>query len=143
MPITFRWASMTDKSLTASGSFRNKPRRRFTAEYKRQVVRTLLASAESMAQVARDHDLNHNQLARWRQQYLQGQFNQALSRAEATQALVPVTVAQAQPLSVPAKLNGIAPSPITSLELRLAKGTVIITVPLDGVLLRELIGALQ
>jgi len=134
---------MTDNFLIASGSFRNKPRRRFTVEYKRQVVRTLLASAESMAQVARDHDLNHNQLARWRQQYLRGQFNEALSRSEATQALVPVTVAQPQPLPVPATLNGIAPSRVTSLELRLPKGTVVITGPLDGVLLRELIGALQ
>jgi transposase len=133
---------MADKSLTASGSFRNKPRRRFTTEYKRQVVRTLLASAESMAQVARDHDLNHNQLARWRQQYLQGQFNEALSRS-ATQALVPVTVAQPEPLPVPAKLSGVAPPPINVLELRLPKGTVVIKGALDGFLLRELIGALQ
>lgn len=55
-------------------TFRSEPRRRFTNEYKRQVVQTLLASPMSLSRVVREHDLNHNQLARWRREYEQGKY---------------------------------------------------------------------
>lgn len=58
-------------------TFRNEPRRRFTNEYKRQVVQTLLTSPMSLSRVAREHDLDHNQLARWRREYEQGKYGTA------------------------------------------------------------------
>lgn len=66
---------MTDASLPATGSFRNEPRRSFSREYKRQVVETVLASPSSLARVARGHDLNHNQLSRWRREYQRGLYD--------------------------------------------------------------------
>jgi transposase-like protein len=56
------------------GTFRNEPRRRFSAQYKRELVETILASPLSLARVAREHELNQNQLARWRREYEQGKF---------------------------------------------------------------------
>ena len=144
MPIKFRWASMTDNSLAANGSFRNKPRRRFTTEYKRQVVQALLVSSDSMAQVARDHDLNHNQLARWRQEFLQGRFNEVCAPpSRAMPSLVPVALVASQHLPVQAKSYDGPRTASTSLELRLPKGTLVINAELDGSILRELIEALQ
>ncbi|WP_458764628.1 transposase [Cupriavidus basilensis] len=35
---------------------------------------TLLSSTMSLARFAREHDLNHNQLARWRREYEQGTY---------------------------------------------------------------------
>lgn len=54
---------MKSSGVSAVRTFRNGPRRRFSAQYKRELVESVLASPLSLARVAREHDLNHNQLA--------------------------------------------------------------------------------
>ena len=79
--------SSTELSTT---SFRNLPRRRFTREFKRDVVEHLLHSGRTVAEVAREHDLHPNQLCRWRNNYQRG-IGQTV-RPTTNTALVPVTV---------------------------------------------------
>ncbi|WP_430869468.1 transposase [Cupriavidus basilensis] len=71
------WASLLATATLIGSTFCNEPRRRFTNEYKRQVVQTLLASPMWLSRVAREHDLNHNQLARRRREYEQGKCGTA------------------------------------------------------------------
>lgn len=122
-------------------TFRNEPRRRFTNEYKRQVVQTLLASPMSLSRVAREHDLNHNQLARWRREYEQGKYGSAAN--EVTE-FVPVCVG---PLvsgtlpEVPAAEEATRRA-VATVELHLPKGKVVIR-DVSPDCLRDLIEALR
>ena len=44
--------------------YRNLPRRRFSREFKREVVEMLIEEAATVAEVAREYDLHPNQLFR-------------------------------------------------------------------------------
>ena len=46
-------------------------RRRFTAEFKAEVVLEALSGATSQAEVCRCHNLNENQLSHWKRQLLE------------------------------------------------------------------------
>ena len=118
-------------------TFRNEPRRRFTVEYKREVVRALLASPMSLARVARDYDLNHNQLARWRHEYEHGKYGEPVQSADGATPFLSVSVRSSD-----ASADGAVGSAATSVELHLPKGKVVIhNVSTDC--LRELIEALR
>jgi transposase len=58
--------------ISAARTFRNEPRRSFSTQYKRELVEMVLASPTSLARLAREHDLNQNQLTKWRREYEQG-----------------------------------------------------------------------
>jgi transposase len=124
-------------------TFRNEPRRRFTVEYKRQVVRALLASPMSLARVARDYDLNHNQLARWRHEYERGKYGEPAQSADGATSFLSVSVEPAMSArSSDASAGGPVGSAVTSVELHLPKGKVVIhNVSTDCLL--ELIEALR
>lgn len=130
---------MTDTFLPATSSFRHEPRRRFTREYKRQVVEAVLSSSSSLARVAREHDLNHNQLSRWRREYQRGLYDSPSSSPTLLPVRVDATVAQAAPVAVVARPA--APSP--ELELHLPKGKVVIRGAMTAPLLRQVIEAMQ
>src|SRR3546814_7681757 len=49
-------------------------RRRYTVDFKRQVVQESMASGASIAGVAMAHGLNANQLHNWRWQFRRGDF---------------------------------------------------------------------
>lgn len=51
-------------------SYRRLPRRRFTHEFKQEVVERLLHTGVTVAQLAREHALHPNQLCRWRNEFL-------------------------------------------------------------------------
>lgn len=132
---------MTHEVLAVSRSYRNNPRRRFSRAYKREVVQTLLASCESMARVARDHELNHNQLSRWRKEYEQGLLEDG--GVQASPQLVPVVVS-GNPVAASAPTRpGRCAQPEQMLELRLAKGTIVMRGSLTASLLRSVIEAMQ
>ena len=132
---------MTDVTLPATSSFRNEPRRRFSREYKRQVVETVLASPSSLARVAREHDLNHNQLSRWRREYQRGMYDPP----SASPRLLPVCLdtdsmqEAAVPIAAPATASMLSPT----LELHLPKGKVVIRGAMTMPLLRQVIEAMQ
>jgi len=46
-------------------------RRKFTAEYKAQVVLDLVSGAKSAAELCREHQLNPQLLARWKAEFLE------------------------------------------------------------------------
>lgn len=71
--------------------------RRFRSKQeRRQIVEETLKPGASVALVARAHDLNANQVFKWRRQYQQGRLE-----VSATATLLPVKITS--PSSVPAK----------------------------------------
>ncbi len=63
-------------------------RRRYTVEFKRQVVQESMVGGASIARVAMAHGLNANQLHNWRWQYRRGDFGPLTE----TPALLPVHI---------------------------------------------------
>jgi transposase len=64
-----------------------KRRRRFDAAWKRALVEQALVPGASVAKLARDHDVNTNQLFQWCRQH-----ERASSGAQAESPLVPVVI---------------------------------------------------
>lgn len=116
--------------------YRNEPRRRFSSAYKCQVVQALLSSAMSLARFAREHDLNHNQLARWRREYEQGKYGAV---AEVAKDFVPVCVEPM--LSSPSPVVP-ASRAMATIELHLPKGRIVMH-DVSQACLHELIEALR
>ena len=54
--------------------WRSKPRRAFSIEQKHELVQLCLRPGASVARIARDHDINANQLFKWRRLHLRGQL---------------------------------------------------------------------
>ena len=48
--------------------------RRFTNEFKRQIVEELLSSSSSSAQLCRRHSISSSLLSHWKKQYAKGSF---------------------------------------------------------------------
>jgi transposase len=49
--------------------------RRFSLEFKRQIVEELLSGQSSLAQLSRRHSLSSSLLYHWKKQYSRGKFN--------------------------------------------------------------------
>ena len=102
------------------GATTRQRRRRYEKAFKEALVEKTLVPEASVARVAREHDINANQLFKWRRQYL---AEQRSSSASAQATLVPVTV-----LSEGVD-NNVAPSSESSstaglIEIVLTGGTV-------------------
>lgn len=74
-------------------------RRRYSTAYKRQMVEETMAGELSVSQVARRHDVNANQLFRWRRLYLDGK----LGKRDAQ--LLPVEISQAVPSAATGQID--------------------------------------
>jgi transposase len=74
----------TDSPGKASGA----SRRRYAAEFKRQLVRMSLVPGASAAKIALKHQLNANLLFKWRRQYLR----EIAGAAAESVKLLPVTI---------------------------------------------------
>jgi transposase len=96
------------------------------------VEETLLPGA-SVSRVARRHDVNANQVFRWRKFYREG-------RLGARTSFLPVTVAQE--LSVEARKQQDHILSSGSIEIQLAKGALRISGNVDVIVLRAVIEAL-
>lgn len=82
---------MLEAGLERRGAAR-KPRRRRSAAERRRIVEETLAPGSSVAQVAREHGINANQVFQWRRLYRDGRLTGV--RRGGTK-LLPVTVADA------------------------------------------------
>lgn len=135
--------SMSEISV---GSYRSLPRRRFTKEFKREVVERLLNSDLTVAQLAREHAIHPNQLCRWRHEYRQ-ELGAAWDGAEATRLLPIALVAQTearQPATLAATCRASDnPEGEVGLRIALAKGEVVVLNGCAPELLRAAIQALQ
>lgn len=83
-------------------------RRRYSVAYKRQVVEETFEPDASVSVVARRHDVNANQLFRWRKEYRDGLL-------ETGGELVPIRVAASAPC---------APTPLPEAESRTSESGV-------------------
>ncbi|MBC2771203.1 IS66-like element accessory protein TnpA [Pusillimonas minor] len=77
-------------------------RRRYTVDFKRQVVQESMASGASIAGVAMAHGLNANQLHNWRWQFRRGAFGPITEGPVLLPVQIKAVSAQAQPQ--PAKI---------------------------------------
>lgn len=91
---------------------RNRPRQRYSTEFKRQVVEQTIVANSSAASVALSHGINANLLLRWRREYLQGAFGPV-----AQPVLLPVHISSAA--AVPDSAESASEKPqIDYIELR-------------------------
>ncbi|WP_181920071.1 IS66-like element accessory protein TnpA [Paraburkholderia sp. BL6669N2] len=114
--------------------------RRRTVDEKRQIVEETLSSGRSVAEIARNHELNANQLFDWRKQYLDGRLG--MNGREC--ALLPVTVNEAGDSGVaePAASTPLAPAP-GKIRIQLPRGEILVEGSVDPDTLRVVIQCLS
>jgi transposase len=82
--------------MGAGMEVRERRRRYWTIQEKRQIVEQTLSSVSSLASVAREDGVNANQVFYWRKLYLAGQLGNN-DVAEQQVPLLPVSVSEEQP----------------------------------------------
>lgn len=104
-------------------------RRRFDQAWKRDVVEQALQPGASIAKIARDHDLNTNQLFKWCRQH-----EGALASVKAAAPMLPVVIDEKE---------GSTSAAETCLIVKLARGSLRFEGPVDLDVLRTLVQALS
>jgi transposase-like protein len=104
-------------------------RRRFSAQFKRELVEQALRSDVSLSAVALANGVNANQLTRWRRLYL---------REQAPGALVPVVVTEAA-VPTPAPLAMVASAPTGEIEWCHGDTRLVVRGSVDATVLRTII----
>jgi transposase len=114
-------------------NYRNQPRRRFSREFKREVVELLLAQAATVAEVARTYDLHPNQLCRWRTEYFRGEYGATSAKGAPPATFLPVEVADTLDMpkalavsDAPDAVQGGIRCRIPRLKVVLAKGQILL-----------------
>ena len=131
-------------SETSETSPARQRRRRYDAAFKRAIVEQTLAPGASVARIAREYDINANQLFKWRRQFLLEES--AASRlGESTPSaisLLPVTVVQEEKAPA-ASPSPAAPSAVGQIEITLAGGTVRVQGAVDSATLQLVLSSLR
>ena len=110
-------------------------RRRFTAEFKREVVERTLVPGASVSAIALEHRLNTNLLFKWRRDHLR-----QLAGVGQTPRMLPVTVDAAEAtLAKPAQRTGAA----NVIEIELAGGRIRLRGAVDVASLRAVVDLLS
>jgi transposase len=109
--------------------------RRRTIEERREIVEETLVAGASVSRVARRHDVNANQVFYWRKLYREGQLG-----GDRTTQLLPVKVCNDRPAKA-VEGDGLAVRSGT-MEIKLPKGTLRISGPVDEVALRAVLECL-
>jgi transposase len=104
-------------------------RRRFSAQFKRELVEQALRPEVSLAAVAQANGVNANQLARWRRLYLRDEAPTALIPVRVTEAVLPMTTA------VPIT----ASAPLGEIEWRHGDTCLVVRGSVDTTVLRTII----
>lgn len=105
-------------------------RRRFDRTWKRELIEQALRPGASVAKLARDNDLNTNQLFKWCRQH-----QRSMAQAVTPAALLPVVVREEAPQLAPATSSLV-------LTLQLTRGSMRFEGPLDIDLVRALVQTL-
>jgi transposase len=121
-------------SETAETQPRRQRRRRYDSAFKRAIVEQTLAPGASVARIAREHDINANQLFKWRRQFLleQSAASGPVEPTPSAISLLPVTVVGEE-----------AAVPAGQLEIQLAGGTVRIQGAVDKAMLQVVLSSLR
>jgi transposase len=112
-------------------------RRRYDPAFKKAIVEQTLRPGASVARIAREHDINANQLFKWRRQFLLDGSAVAGS-GEPTPSpisLLPVTVVGEE--------TAAPPSPPGQIEVQLAGGTVRVRGTVDKAMLQVVLSSLR
>ena len=109
--------------------------RRRTIEERREIVEETLVAGASVSRVARRYDVNANQVFYWRKLYREGQLG-----GDRTTQLLPVKVRDDRP-SKAVEGDGLAVR-LGTMEIKLPKGTLRISGPVDEVALRAVLECL-
>jgi transposase len=91
----------TQQTDTAAGAKNDRARRFRSKQERRQIVEETLKPGASVSRVARAHDVNANQVFKWRRQYRAGRLEIAPSPTT-HRTLLPVKISDALPTVRPA-----------------------------------------
>jgi transposase len=122
------WRSMSMEHKEVVTVTPRSARRRFSAQFKRELVEQALRPDVSLAAVAQANGININQLARWRRLHLQDQT---------PVALVPVRLTQALPTATPTPITTAAA--IGEIEWRHGDTRLVVRGSVDATVLRAII----
>ena len=106
-------------------------RRRWTIEEKRRIAQETFLPGTSVAQIAQSYALNANQLFLWRRLWREGRLGN-----DAAKKLLPVTITDERLVEAAKVVEAASPSPLGTMEIKLAKGNVHIAGKVDLVVLR-------
>ena len=106
-------------------------RRRWTIEEKRRIAQETFLPGTSVAQIAQSYALNANQLFLWRRLWREGRLGN-----DAAKKLLPVTITDERLVEAVKVVEAASPSPLGTMEIKLAKGNVHIAGKVDLVVLR-------
>ena len=126
----------------ADTTSREHKRRRYDAAFKRELVERTLAPGASVARIAREHDINTNQLFNWRRQQLRAEQGRAAGHdsAKASASLIPVTMVGAEAVPIDACASMSAEGQI---EIRLGAAQVCIRGAVDVATLQVVLSSLR
>jgi len=123
------------------GGGSSRVRRHWTVNEKRRIVEESLSSTRSMASLAREHDLNANQLFYWRKLYRAGQLcEDAFTDRTRSVQLVPISVADDEPLAAEIKTS--APRLTMNIEIP-GRALVSLEGTIDAVFIRTVLEGLR
>ena len=121
-------------SPSAAGAA-SKPRRHFSPEFKRHLVELTLAPGASVAGIALAHQLNANQLFKWRRELLPQPAPSAAPLLSVEVLAAPEATARPDPAG--------APSPAGAIEIELGGARVRVTGTVDPAALRTVLASLR
>lgn len=121
----------------------SRPKRRFfTAEYKQRIVQEALTSGASVSRIARLHDVNANQVFKWKREYLRSQMSSHPGQSKLLPVLVTDHVASTLPDSPSQDQRQTAPTQEGSIELHLTHGRVVLNGQVNTEVLRIVLHSL-
>lgn len=113
------------------------PRRQHSSAFKREVVEACLKGDASVSMVARQYDVNANQVFKWRKQYGDGLLTEGKTMLPVVIEGTPAVVTAApEPATA-------APEPAASIELQLPGGHVSLHGAVDPDTLRQVVALLS
>lgn len=117
-------------------------RRRFSDQFKLQIVMQSMEPGASLSALALANGLNSNQVFKWRREYLQRQGNGPAAKGDRN-VLLPVVVVAREDASVSAPASPPAPAHPGHIEITLAHGKIRIEGMVDAGALRTLVASMR
>lgn len=117
-------------------------RRRFSDQFKLQIVMQSLEPGASLSALALANQLNSNQVFKWRREYLQRQGDGAVATVDRN-ALLPVVVVAHEGATVPAPASPSASIQTGRIDITLRHGQIRIEGAVDADVLRTLVQSMR
>jgi transposase len=115
-------------------------RRRFSGQFKQQIVMQSMEPGASVSAVALSNGLNTNQVFKWRRDYLQQKDNRPAAKAD---TLLPVVVMANQNAPLPTPVSSPATTHAGHIDITLRHGRIRVEGAVDSDALRTLVQCLR